>query len=215
MHAEKLSLDDIQEEVDTFMFEGHDTTSAAINFFCYLMGCYPDVQTKVHAEMDSIFEDDQERACTMEDIQQMTYPDCVIKECMRILPPVPIIGREAQEDFVYCGQTIRKGTDIKIFIHAIQNDASIFPNPDKFDPERFVANSLTSNERPPFSFIPFSAGSRNCIGQRFAGLEERVVLSTLFRRFSFHSTQNIKELHICGLAVLRPDVPIQMVIHRR
>jgi cytochrome P450 len=55
MHAEKLSLDDIQEEIDTFMFEGHDTTAAAINFFCYLMGCYPDVQAKVHAEIDSIF----------------------------------------------------------------------------------------------------------------------------------------------------------------
>jgi cytochrome P450 family 4 subfamily V len=55
MHNEKLTLDDIQEEVDTFMFEGHDTTAAAITFFCYLMGCYPDVQAKVHAEMDSIF----------------------------------------------------------------------------------------------------------------------------------------------------------------
>jgi cytochrome P450 family 4 subfamily V len=55
MHAEKLTLEDIQEEVDTFMFEGHDTTAAALNFFCYLVGCYPDVQAKVHAEMDSIF----------------------------------------------------------------------------------------------------------------------------------------------------------------
>ncbi len=55
MHNEKLSLDDIQEEVDTFMFEGHDTTAAAVNFFCYLMGCNPDVQAKVHAEIDSIF----------------------------------------------------------------------------------------------------------------------------------------------------------------
>jgi cytochrome P450 family 4 subfamily V len=55
MHTEKLTLDDIQEEVDTFMFEGHDTTAAAVTFFCYLMGCYPDVQAKVHAEMDSIF----------------------------------------------------------------------------------------------------------------------------------------------------------------
>ncbi len=95
MHNEKLTLDDIQEEVDTFMFEGHDTTAAAITFFCYLMGCYPDVQAKVHAELDSIFGgnififfkmrhicsclDDRERACTMEDIQQMTYLDCVIK----------------------------------------------------------------------------------------------------------------------------------------
>jgi len=55
MHEEKLSFDDIQEEVDTFIFEGHDTTAAAINFFCYLVGCHPDVQAKIHAEMDSIF----------------------------------------------------------------------------------------------------------------------------------------------------------------
>jgi cytochrome P450 len=55
MHAEKLSFDDIQEEVDTFMFEGHDTTAGAINFCCYLVGSHPNVQDKVHAEMDSIF----------------------------------------------------------------------------------------------------------------------------------------------------------------
>jgi cytochrome P450 family 4 subfamily V len=95
MHNEKLTIDDIQEEVDTFMFEGHDTTAAAVNFFCYLVGCYPDVQEKVQAEMDSIFGgniftlfskkyfcsdlDDAERECTMEDIQKMTYLDCVIK----------------------------------------------------------------------------------------------------------------------------------------
>jgi len=95
MHSEKLTLDDIQEEVDTFMFAGHDTTATAITFFCYLMGCYPDIQAKVQAEIDSIFGgniftfssmvclcyclDDEERECTMEDIQKMTYLDCVIK----------------------------------------------------------------------------------------------------------------------------------------
>jgi cytochrome P450 family 4 subfamily V len=55
MHKEKLTFYDIQEEVDTFMFEGHDTTAAAVTYFCYLMGCYPDIQAKVQAEMDSIF----------------------------------------------------------------------------------------------------------------------------------------------------------------
>ncbi len=95
MHNEKLTIDEIQEEVDTFMFAGHDTTATAINFFCYLMGRYPDVQEKVQAEMDSIFGgniftlfskkyfcsclDDRERECTIEDIQKMTYLDCVIK----------------------------------------------------------------------------------------------------------------------------------------
>ena len=79
MQQEKLTLDDIQEEVDTFMFEGHDTTATAVTFFCYLMGHYPDVQKKVQEELDSIFGDDHERECTMDDIQKMTYLDCAIK----------------------------------------------------------------------------------------------------------------------------------------
>ena len=96
MHQEKLTIDDIQEEVDTFMFEGHDTTAAALTFCCYLVGRHPDVQAKIHAELDSIFGgekkttsmmrcvyvdclDDRERDCTMEDIDNMKYLDCVIK----------------------------------------------------------------------------------------------------------------------------------------
>jgi cytochrome P450 family 4 len=67
--------------------------------------------------------------------------------------------------FVTDGVTIRKGASVNIFIHAINNDASVFPNPDKFDPERFAENSLISDERSPFDFIPFSAGSRNCISK--------------------------------------------------
>ena len=62
-------------------------------------------------------------------------------------------------------QIVRKGTTVFIFIFGIHHDANVFPNPDKFDPERFAENSLISDERSPFAFIPFSAGSRNCIGK--------------------------------------------------
>ncbi len=67
--------------------------------------------------------------------------------------------------FITGGQTIRKGTTVTIFLYAIHHDASVYPNPEKFDPERFAESSLASNERSPFAFIPFSAGSRNCIGK--------------------------------------------------
>ncbi|CAF5160919.1 unnamed protein product, partial [Rotaria magnacalcarata] len=82
MKSEQLSLDDIQEEVDTFM-------------------SHPDVQAKFHAEMDVIFSDDRERPCTRDDAQRMIYLDAVIKESMRLLPPVTAVIREIQEDFVY------------------------------------------------------------------------------------------------------------------
>jgi len=67
--------------------------------------------------------------------------------------------------FITDGQTIRKGTTVMIFLYAIHHDASVYPNPEKFDPERFASSSLTTNERSPFAYIPFSAGSRNCIGK--------------------------------------------------
>ena len=67
--------------------------------------------------------------------------------------------------FITGGQTIRKGTTVTIFIYGIHHDANVFPDPEKFDPERFADNPLISDERSPFAFIPFSAGSRNCIGE--------------------------------------------------
>ena len=150
---------------------------------------------------------------------------------MRVLPSVPAIGREAQEDFYYRefsslknpeatvrssgDQLIRKGTIVNIFISGIHRDASVFPNPDQFDPSRFAEDSVTSEQRSPFAFIPFSAGSRNCIGQRFANLEERVVLSTLLRQFSFRSTQTIDELGPTSDVILRTESPILMFVDER
>ena len=112
-------------------------------------------------------------------------------------------------------QLIRKGTTVNIVISGIHRDASVFPNPDEFDPSRFDENSVADGKRSPFAFIPFSAGSRNCIGQRFANLEERVILATLFRRFSFRSTQKIDELRLTPEMILRTEVPIQMIVEER
>ena len=112
-------------------------------------------------------------------------------------------------------QLIRKGTTVNIVISEIHRDASVFPNPDQFDPSRFADGSATNEQRSPFAFIPFSAGSRNCIGQRFANLEERVILSTIFRRFSFRSTQTIEELRLTPEMILRTEVPILMLVEER
>ncbi|CAF3670167.1 unnamed protein product [Rotaria sp. Silwood1] len=170
MHSEQLTLDDIQEEVDTFMFAGHHTTAAAVNFTCYLLGSHPDVQAKVHAEIDEIFSD---------------------------------------------GQTIRKGTSLYIFIYGVHYDANVYPQPERFDPDRFYQNSVANDERSPYAFVPFSAGSRNCIGQRFALLEEKVILSTLLRRYSFRATQTVAELQLSFEAIMRPTVPIKMIVEHR
>lgn len=100
---------------------------------------------------------------------------------MRLCPAVGHFSRAIQEDFQYCehtnhsslsiidvfllgGQTIRKGSTVWIFIYGIHHDAKVFPNPEKFDPERFGDQQTNSSDISPYAYIPFSAGSRNCIG---------------------------------------------------
>uniref|UniRef100_K7FMI1 Cytochrome P450 family 4 subfamily V member 2 n=1 Tax=Pelodiscus sinensis TaxID=13735 RepID=K7FMI1_PELSI len=93
----RLSYMDIREEVDTFMFEGHDTTAAAINWAIYLLGCHPEAQKEVHRELDEVF-GNSVRPVTMDDLKKLCYLECVIKEALRIFPSVPCFGRTTSED---------------------------------------------------------------------------------------------------------------------
>ena len=120
---------------------------------------------------------------------------------------------------------------MQIFIIGVHYDSNVFPQPERFDPDRFSKSSPMDEDRSPYAFVPFSAGSRNCVGsfltlditdvhhsflgQRFALLEEKVILSTLFRRFSLRATQTIDELQLCFEAIMRPGVPIQLIMEKR
>ena len=120
---------------------------------------------------------------------------------------------------------------MEIFIIGVHYDSNVFPQPEQFDPDRFSKSAPMNEDRSPYAFIPFSAGSRNCVGsfptlhtthirpsilgQRFALLEEKVILATLFRRFSFRATQTVDELQLSFEAIMRPGIPIQLVIEQR
>lgn len=93
-----LSTDDIREEVDTFMFEGHDTTSASVCWTLFLLGGSPDIQDKVLEEIDMVLGGDRERSPTMKELGEMKYLECVIKESLRLYPSVPLIARSLGED---------------------------------------------------------------------------------------------------------------------
>lgn len=154
-----LTDQEICEEVDTFMFEGHDTTAAGISWTLYILGCYPDVQEKVFEEMNMIF-DGTDRAATLADLNEMKYLERVIKESMRIFPPVPILGRILSEDVQLDQYFIPKGTAVTIQVYYLHRDPRFFPEPEKFDEDRFLPENMEG--RNPFAYIPFSAGPRNC-----------------------------------------------------
>lgn len=213
MHDEQLTLLDIQEEVDTFMFEGHDTTAAAINFTCFMIALHPEVQQKLHEEIDRVFGDDDSRPCTMVDLNELEYLERVIKETLRLFPSVPFIGREVQEDFVHNGYKILRGTTAVLFIYFLHRDPKYFPDPERFDPDRFLPENTVG--RAPYAYIPFSAGSRNCIGQRFAMLEEKVMLSSILRQFKIKTVQSTKELRISFELILRSETAALIQLERR
>ncbi|KAK7590973.1 hypothetical protein V9T40_002586 [Parthenolecanium corni] len=203
---------DIREEVDTFMFAGHDSSSSATAYAVFLLGCHPEIQEKVFQELYSVF-GSSDRFPTKADISQLTYLECVTRESLRLYPVVPVIGRILAEDTELDGYLVPAGTTIDINISAIHHNANHFPEPNKFNPDNFSPENKA--KRHPFAFVPFAAGLRNCIGRKFASDEEMILLSTLFRKYKVVSLQKPEELMVEPDLVMRPKNGIKVRISRR
>ncbi|XP_055380783.1 cytochrome P450 4e3-like [Condylostylus longicornis] len=176
-----LTNQEIYDEVQTFIFEGRDTISSGITFAIYLLSRHPNIQEKVYQEQKLIFGDDLKNCNpSYHNVQNMKYLDMVIKECQRLYPSGPLIARETTKLTDLNGKTIPKNTTLALFIFAMGYNEKYFPDPYKFDPERFSSDRDKIN---PFEYIPFSAGPRNCIGQKFAMLEMKSIVSDIVRNF--------------------------------
>ncbi|KAK9685622.1 Cytochrome P450 [Popillia japonica] len=124
----------------------------------------------------------------------MRYLEKVIKEALRLYPSVPIFGRQLQEDAEFDGGIIPKGVTLTTFAYGMHRDPKLYPDPEKFDPERFTLENQST--RNPFAYVPFSAGPRNCIGQRFAMLELKAVISNVLRHFEILPADGYKPILI-------------------
>ncbi|XP_014284935.1 cytochrome P450 4C1 [Halyomorpha halys] len=174
---------DITDEVMTFMFEGHETTAIALAFAIWLLGKHQDVQEELYHEVSGILVGQEP---TIEDYQKMTYLERVLKETIRLYPSVPLIGRMAMHDVVLptSGYIIPKGAYIDINIYATHRREDLFTEPDMFNPDRYF-----EPQKHPYAYIPFSAGIRNCIGQKFAMLEMKVIASNLVLNYKIESDE--------------------------
>uniref|UniRef100_A0A1B0BME5 Cytochrome P450 n=1 Tax=Glossina palpalis gambiensis TaxID=67801 RepID=A0A1B0BME5_9MUSC len=209
----KLSNDDIREEVDTFMFEGHDTTSAAISWTLFLLGCHPEYQERVVEELESIFGDDRESPATMKNLLDMRYLECCIKDALRLFPSVPMMGRSIGEDVQIGEYLVPAGTTAIIMTYMLHRNPRVFPKPEQFNPDNFLPENCVG--RHPFAYIPFSAGPRNCIGQKFAILEEKAVISTVLRKFKIEAVDRREDLTLLSELILRPKGGLRIKITKR
>lgn len=186
--GKELSDREIRDEVDTFLFAGHDTTACGISWTLYCLAKYPEHQAKVREEVKSVLMGREQ--LEYDDLKDLKYTQWCIKEALRLYPPAIQVYRRSSKDIELDGHLIPKNTQLGIFIYVIHRHPDVWKNPDEFDPLRFHPNNAEG--RHPYAYIPFSAGPRNCIGQNFAMNEMRVVVASIVNRFALSLVEGHK-----------------------
>jgi cytochrome P450 len=195
-----MTAKEVRDEVVTIFMAGHETTAQALTWTWYLLSLHPSVEAKLHEELTTVLNG---RTPQYEDIANLRYTRMVIEESMRLYPPAHTIAREPIAPDYILGHRIPVGAIVLIVPWLIHRKASLWDQPHRFNPERFTA------EPPRFSYIPFGAGQRICIGAAFAMTEAILILAMVAQRYRLR----LKAAHPIepqGLITLRPRYGMPM-----
>jgi cytochrome P450 len=175
----KMSSKQVMDELITLFVAGHETTSNALTWAFYLLAINPEAQTKLQNELDFVLKG---KTAEFSDLKALVYTEMVVKESMRLLPPVWTLNtRQANEDTVVGNFLFPKDKVIFISPYSNHHNSKYFPEPEQFDPERFSPENEKSI--PKHVYIPFGTGSRVCIGQAFAMMEAKLILASIVQCF--------------------------------
>jgi cytochrome P450 len=204
---EPLSDLELVENLIVFFVAGHDTTANTLSYAMYHLARNPEVQEKLRKEVYTTLnipkDHDKLVVPTADQLKDMEYLNCVIKEVMRISPAVVQIPRIVQEDFTIPNDNVvvPKGSMVSVSIYGAHHDPNVYPNPQKFEPERFL-NGKYDND----IYLPFGGGSRMCIGMGFSLMEQRVYLSMLLQKFTLEikkDNPDYDQLRMVGLRLTK------------
>ncbi|VDK17602.1 unnamed protein product [Anisakis simplex] len=196
-----------------FLIAGYETTSITLQFIAYVLARYPEIQDRLYEEVTGILGDKD--VVEYDDIMQMHYMEQVMCETLRMYPPVVRTERDCGTDTVVDGVPIEKGTSVHVAVYAIHHNEEYYPNPEKFDPNRF--SSAEKALRDPLAFIPFGYGPRNCIGMRFALIQIRFTMARLIRKYKFILPDEMKDkpLELDTSMMTKPVKPIMIKMEKR
>ncbi|XP_017482888.1 PREDICTED: cytochrome P450 4d1-like [Rhagoletis zephyria] len=190
-----LSNTDIREEVHTFILAGHDTTSSALMFFFYSIITNPECERRCYEEICSIFGTDPTAIeITRERLSQLHYVDMCIKEALRMYPPIALIGRKVLEECTINDHILPAGANIAFSPYVFGRQADLYPEPNKFKPERFDLTARDDDTKPnPYMFTTFSGGPRSCLGSKYAVLQMKVVIVNILLNFQMEFVGDASE----------------------
>jgi cytochrome P450 len=174
-----------------------------------MLSSHPEVEAKLHEEVDRVLGG---RLPTFEDLASLTYARQVLAETIRLFPPVWSIGRLATEEHELGGYTIPAGAVVIVSPYLIQRDPRWYPDPERFDPERWTEEA--QEKRPKFSYFPFGAGPRVCVGESFAWMEATMILSTMARKWRMRLVKD-HPVDLDPKITIRPTFGLSMHLERR
>jgi len=204
--AAGLSRDELRDTALTLLLAGHETTAVALCWTLFLLSQHPAIEARLESEIDSAL---QGGAPGPGDLERLPYLQRVLSESMRLYPPAWAVGRLAQGDVELSAGIVRRGETVILSQWVIHRDAALWPDPLRFDPDRF--------QRPPvhrFAYFSFGGGPRVCIGDGFAWTELGLLLATLVQRFRFRLAEG-QRIEPSPRVTLRLKYGLRMTVAKR
>jgi cytochrome P450 len=199
----ELSDLELRDEVVTIMGAGHETTASALSWLWHLLSIHPEVEAKLHSELDSVLFG---RVPSLDDLARLPYTAAVIKEAMRLYPPVWVLAREAEVEDVIGGFRIPRGSMVLVSPYVTHRHPDHWRDAERFVPERFIGDPPEPAHR--FAYLPFGAGPRVCIGNAFAMMEATLIVAMVGQRFRLEAAETAPVTS--PTVTLRPGGPLVM-----
>jgi cytochrome P450 len=201
----------IRDEVMTLTLAGHETTANALSWTWYLLAQHPEVERRLHAELDEVL-DQGRRLPTVEDLPRLRYTEMILSESMRLYPPAWAVGRLAIKDYEVRGYAVPAGSLVLVSQYVMHRDARFFAEPERFEPARWTPEAKEA--RPAYSYFPFGGGARRCVGEGFAWMEGVLLVATIASRWRMRLDSG-RRVETYPRITLRPRRGVRVALESR